>query len=154
VERQGKVGHLLSGVLFGHGPPSLAIIGVPAPSVRKPTVRTADEGRPVPVLQQNPPIFKPRLETLRIILAYNPPCAPCSPSSRRISRNETGSYPGGPHCAQYRVQRLSRGDLDDDSTPVSRPLNIAHNTLPQVFARMGLLPLIRIHRGKLELPRG
>jgi hypothetical protein len=34
------------------------------------------------------------------------------------------------------------GELDDDSTPVSRPLNIAHNTLPQVFARMGLLPLL------------
>ena len=33
------------------------------------------------------------------------------------------------------------GELDDDSTPVSRPLNMAHNTLPQVFARMGLLPL-------------
>src|SRR5262245_19467958 len=31
------------------------------------------------------------------------------------------------------------GDLHDESTPVSRPLNIAHNTLPQVFARMGLL---------------
>jgi hypothetical protein len=32
------------------------------------------------------------------------------------------------------------GELDDDSTSVSRPLNIAHNTLPQVFAQMGLLP--------------
>jgi hypothetical protein len=32
------------------------------------------------------------------------------------------------------------GELDDDSTPVSWPLNIAHNTLPQVFARLGLLP--------------
>ena len=41
------------------------------------------------------------------------------------------------------------GELDDDSTPVSRPLNIAHNTLPQVFARMGLLP--RIARPKAEL---
>ena len=34
------------------------------------------------------------------------------------------------------------GELDDDFPPVSRPLNIAHNTLPQVFARMGLLPLV------------
>ena len=32
------------------------------------------------------------------------------------------------------------GDLDDDTTPVSRPLNIAHNTLPQDFAQMGLRP--------------
>src|SRR5262249_31369650 len=32
------------------------------------------------------------------------------------------------------------GELDHDSPPVSRPLNIAHNTLPQVFARMGPLP--------------
>src|SRR6516162_8791742 len=32
------------------------------------TVRTADEGRSGPVLQQNPPIFKPCFETLRIIL--------------------------------------------------------------------------------------
>src|SRR5262249_226613 len=32
------------------------------------------------------------------------------------------------------------GELDDDSTPVSQPLKISHNTLPQVLARMGLLP--------------
>ncbi len=32
------------------------------------------------------------------------------------------------------------GELDDDSSPVNRPLDIAHNTLPQVFARMGLVP--------------
>ena len=32
------------------------------------------------------------------------------------------------------------GELVDDSPPVIRPLNIAHNTLPQVFAQMGLLP--------------
>ena len=35
------------------------------------------------------------------------------------------------------------GQLDDESTPVSRPLNIAHNTLPQDSAQMGLLPLLR-----------
>jgi hypothetical protein len=81
-----------------------------------------------------------RLETLRKIMAYNSRCAQCSPTSRRILRNETGSYPGGQHCAQYRVQGLSGAKLDDDATPVSRPLNIAHNTLPQVFTRMGLLP--------------
>jgi hypothetical protein len=34
---------------------ALETTGVPAPSVRKPTVRTADEGRSGPVLQQNPP---------------------------------------------------------------------------------------------------
>ena len=83
--------------------------GVPAPSVRKPTVRTADEGRSGPVLRQNPPIFKPRLETLRIILASNPPCAQCAPPSRRILRNKSGVYPGGPHCAKYRSQRPSVG---------------------------------------------
>ena len=32
------------------------------------------------------------------------------------------------------------GERVEDSPPVSRPLNMAHNTLPQVFARMGLLP--------------
>jgi hypothetical protein len=80
-------------------------------------------------------------ETLRNIMAYNSQCAHCSTPSRRILRNETGSYPGGQHCAQYRVQGLSGAKLDDDATPVSRTLNIAHNTLPQVFARMGLLPL-------------
>ena len=83
--------------------------GVRAPSVRKPTVRTADEGRSGPVLRQNPPIFKPRLETLRIILASNPPCAQCAPPSRRILRNKSGVYPGGPHCAKYRSQRPSVG---------------------------------------------
>jgi hypothetical protein len=55
-------------------------------------------------------------------------------------RNETGSYRRGQHCAQYRVQRLSKKWTGDGSTPVNWPLNIAHNTLPQVFARMGLLP--------------
>jgi hypothetical protein len=74
-------------------------------------------------------------------MAYNSQWAPCSTPSRRILRNETGSDPGGQHGAQYRVQGLSGAQLDDDATPVSRPLNIAHNTLPQVFARMGLLPL-------------
>ena len=39
------------------------------------------------------------------------------------------------------------GELDDDSTPVSRPLNMAHNTLPQVFARMGLLPQVLMSPG-------
>jgi hypothetical protein len=33
-------------------------LGVPAPSVRKPTVRTADEGRSRPVLRQNPPVSR------------------------------------------------------------------------------------------------
>jgi hypothetical protein len=79
-------------------------------------------------------------------MAYNSQCAQCSTPSRRILRNETGSYPGGQHCAQYRVQGLSGAKLDDDATPVSRPLNIAHNTLPQVFARMGLLPQNRISK--------
>ena len=36
------------------------------------------------------------------------------------------------------------GELVDDSAPVSWPLNIAHNTLPQVFARMGLPPHLRL----------
>ena len=83
--------------------------GVRAPSVRKPTVRMPAGGRSDPVLRRNSPIFKARLETLRIILASNPPCAQCSPTSQRILRNETGSDPRGQHCAQYRVQRLSKG---------------------------------------------
>jgi hypothetical protein len=52
-----------------------AISGVPAPSVRKPTVRKAGGTVLTPFLRQNPPIFTSRLETLRIILACNPPCA-------------------------------------------------------------------------------
>ena len=40
-----------------------------------------------------PPNFKPRLETLRIVLAYNPPCASYRPASRRIGRNKSGSIP-------------------------------------------------------------
>ena len=51
------------------------------------------------------------------------------------------------------------GELDEDSTPVSRPLNIAHNTLPQVFARMGLLPhpgsgLVHGSHGQAQLGGG
>jgi hypothetical protein len=82
--------------------------GVPAPSVRKPTVRTADEGCSGPVLRQNPPSFKPGPETLRIILACNPPCAQSPPTSRRIVRNKACVYPRGQHGAEYRFQCLSK----------------------------------------------
>ena len=74
--------------------------GVPAPSVRKPTVRQADKGRPHPVLRRNPPILNARLETLRKIMASNSQWAQCSPPSRRIVRNETGSDPWGPTLRQ------------------------------------------------------
>jgi hypothetical protein len=87
--------------------------GVPAPSVRKPTVRTADEGRSDPVLRQDPPIFKPRLETLRIFLAYNPPCAQYRPASPRIDRHRgepRGSSPPTPP------------DLRDIMPPLSQSL--------------------------------
>jgi hypothetical protein len=48
----------------------------------------------------------------------------------------------GVNMAQNTASRGYRGsELDDDSSPVSQPVNIAHNTLPQVFARMGLGPL-------------
>ena len=48
-------------------------------------------------------------EILRKIMASMPNWAPCSPTSRRILRNETGSNPRGQHCAKYRVHGLSRG---------------------------------------------
>ena len=64
-----------------------------------------------PVLRQNPPIFKPRLETLRIILACNPRCAQYRPTSRRIVRNKSGVYPGGQHCAKYGSRPPPRGRI-------------------------------------------
>ncbi len=51
-----------------------------------------------------------------------------------------GPIPGGNIAHNTASRGYRRGELDDDSAPVNRPLNIAHNTLPQVFARMGLLP--------------
>ena len=51
-----------------------------------------------------------------------------------------GPIPGVNIAHNTASKGYRRGELDDDSTPVNRPLNIAHNTLPQVFARMGLLP--------------
>jgi hypothetical protein len=48
-------------------------------------------------------------EILRKVMAHMSQCAQCSPTSRRILRNEPGSDPGGQHGAQYRVQMLSRG---------------------------------------------
>ncbi len=78
-------------------------LGVPAPSVRKPTVRT-------PLGRQFGRVGSPRgpeveggHDTLRIILAPMSDWVPCSPTSRRIVRNEIGSDPGGRHCAKYRV---------------------------------------------------
>ena len=51
-----------------------------------------------------------------------------------------GPIPGVNIAHNTASRGYRRGELDDNSTPVNRPLNIAHNTLPQVFARMGLLP--------------
>ena len=51
-----------------------------------------------------------------------------------------GPIPGVNMAHNTASRDYQGGELDDDSPPVSRPLNIAHNTLPQVFARMGLLP--------------
>jgi hypothetical protein len=79
--------------------------------VRKPTVRTADESPFGPFPRQNPPIFKPHRETLRIILACNPPCAPYRPMGRRIVRNKSGVYPGGQHCAKYGNRPPPRGRI-------------------------------------------
>ena len=79
-------------------------------------------------------------EILRKIMAYMSQWAPCSPPSRRILRNEAGSDRGGQHGAKYRAQGAIEGAETGLFAEVSRPLNMAHNTLPQVFARMGLLP--------------
>ena len=61
---------------------------------RRPTVRKADKRRPHPVLRRNTPILNARLKTLRKTLASDSPWARCSPTNRRILRNETGSDPG------------------------------------------------------------
>src|SRR2546421_3110254 len=61
--------------LAGHYGVHPTLIGVPAPSVRKPTVRMAERGASCPRDPAKSPIFNPRLETLRIILASNPPWA-------------------------------------------------------------------------------
>jgi hypothetical protein len=55
-----------------------------------------------------------------------------------------GPIPGVNIAHNTASKGYRRGELDDDSTPVNRPLNIAHNTLPQVFARMGLLPQVEL----------
>ena len=46
----------------------------------------------------------------------------------------------GVNIAHNTASRGYRGGELGTPAPVGRPLNIAHNTLPQVFARMGLLP--------------
>ena len=48
-------------------------------------------------------------QMLRKIMASISQWAQCSPTSRRILRNETGSDPRGQHCAKYRVHGLSNG---------------------------------------------
>jgi hypothetical protein len=69
----------------------LVKLGSQPHTVRKPTVMKADEGRSCPVFRRNPPILLEHLQTLRKILASNPPWAQCSSTSQRILRNETGS---------------------------------------------------------------
>jgi hypothetical protein len=44
---------------------------------------------------------------LAVVGYFNSEWAQSSPTSRRIVRNETGSDPGGQHCAQYRILGLS-----------------------------------------------
>jgi hypothetical protein len=51
-----------------------------------------------------------------------------------------GSIPGVNIAHNTASRGYQGGKLVDDFPPVSRPLNIAHNVLLQVFARMGLLP--------------
>jgi hypothetical protein len=50
---------------------------------------------------------------------------------------EPGPIPGVNIAHNTTSRGYRGGDLDDDSTPVSRPLDIAHNTLPQDFAQLG-----------------
>ena len=64
-----------------------------------------------PFFDEIPPFSSARLETLRIILASNPPCARYRPTSRRIVRNKTGVYPGGQHCAKYGSRPPPRGRI-------------------------------------------
>ena len=52
-----------------------------------------------------------------------------------------GPIPGVNMAHNTASMSYQGGELDEDSTPVSRPFNMAHNTLPQVFADLGLLPL-------------
>src|SRR5262249_28645067 len=63
-----------------------------------------------------------------------------------------GPIPGGNMAHDTATRGDRGGELDDDSRPVSRPLDIAHNTLLQVFARVGLLP--RDDWRRSGLPRG
>ena len=51
-----------------------------------------------------------------------------------------GPIPGVNMAHNTASKGYQRGELVDVSPPVIRPLNIAHNTLPQVFADLGLLP--------------
>ena len=51
-----------------------------------------------------------------------------------------GPIPGVNMAYNTASRGYQGGELVDDSPLVSRPLNIAHNTLPQVFARMRPLP--------------
>src|SRR5271157_5045608 len=55
------------------------------------------------------PLIAHQLASARKFLASMPNWAPCSPTSQRILRNETGFDPGGQYCPKYRVQVLSRG---------------------------------------------
>jgi len=43
-----------------------------------------------------------------------------------------GPIPGVNMAHNTASRGYREGDLDDDSAPVSRPLNMAHNTLPQL----------------------
>jgi hypothetical protein len=82
---------------------------VPAPSVRKPTVRdpldrhSGEAGPPGGAESVACP------KTLRKIMASMRNRAQCSPTSRRIVRNESGSDPGGQQGAKYRVIGPSKG---------------------------------------------
>jgi hypothetical protein len=82
------------------------LAGVPAPSVRKPTVTTPfarQLGRVRPAKMEE---SAGCLKILRKIMASNSQWAQCSSTSRRILRNETGSDLGGQHCMKYRAEGL------------------------------------------------
>src|SRR5262249_18405037 len=95
--------------------------GVPAPSVRQPTVRTPVGGQLGKAGSPRGPELGGCRETLRRIMAPMPQWAQCSPTSRRILRHETGSDPRGQHGAKYGAQEPSRGRKEGSPLGQSGP---------------------------------
>jgi hypothetical protein len=116
-----------NGIHLTRSPPAQK--GVPAPSVRKPTVRTADEGCSGPVLRQIPPVSSPAPKHCAQFWRAIRRVRNLVPRAGVLCAISQGSIPGV-NMAQNTASSVYRSGETGLCAQAGWYLDIAHNTLP------------------------